>query len=671
MAGRRWLQRLPRRIRSDRDAEAARELQDHLELEAEDLRARGLSREDSEYAARRVLGNTTLTREEIHAVWTSTFLERFVQDIRFALRSLAKNPGFTLVALLTLALGIGANTAIFTFVSAAFLKPLPYPEADRIAVLRQRPLRALPGVPAVTPVHPRSFVHWQERAQSFEALALAQTVPMTTEGPDGPEQVPGLWVSQDLFRAFGVHPLYGEDFSSDSGLRREEVRSGGTGPVILSHGYWQRRFGGDPAVVGKSIAAGRSSAVVIGVLPAGFRVGTLDVDVYTPMRIDRSRPDAVGSRSFLCVGRLRPRATIESARAEMGTIAAQVSKEEPTEKDFGVQVLSLREYLTDGHRSNLLILSGVVGLVLLIACGNLASLLLTKGIGRQSELGVRAALGASRSRIVQQLAVESLILSTAGGALGLCAGWIGSRALVTLSESAVEFGQMADVGLDVRVLGFTVALVFLTTVIFGLFPAWYASKVDLQSSIKLHGSAGGSHVRTRSILVVAKVALAVVLLLSGGLLLRSFTKLSQVKLGFQPENVLTMRTLIMGDAEFRANLSYAILERVQALPGVRSADTIQFLPLGGVTNNGPFQFVGRPLPADRTSMESDVSTVSQGYFAAMGMDLLRGRDFGRQDRSDGPRVALVNQAFVKKYSPDEDPIGRVILGDWANPMTRF
>lgn len=669
MASRRWLDWLCRRIRRDRDAETAREIQNHLDLETEDLRAAGLGCEDAGSVARRSFGNATLIREEIHAVWISTVLERLMQDVRFAGRSLAKNPGFSLVALLTLAFGIGANTAIFTFVSAAFLKPLPYPNADRIVVLRQYPLRPLQGVPASTPVHPRSFVHWQERAQSFEALALAQAIPMTTDGPDGAEQVPGLWVSADLFRAFGVRPLLGQDFPSHLGMGRNEVRSGKVGAIILSHGYWQRRFGGDPAIVGKTIAAGRNSAVVVGVMPAGFRAGTLNVDVYTPMRIDRSRPEAVGSRSFLCIGRLRTRVTIESARAEMEAIAAQVSKEELAEKDFGVHVLSLRDYLVGDSRSILFVLSGVVGLVLLIACGNLAGLLLTKGIGRQSELGVRAALGASRWRIVQQLAVESFILSAAGGALGLCVGWTGSRALVALSESAVEFGQMADVGLDVRVLAFTVALVFFTTVLCGFIPAWYASKVDLQSSIKLQGrgSAGRGHVRARSVLVVTEVALTVVLLLSGGLLLRSFAKLSQVRLGFQPENVLTMRTLILGEPEFRSNLANTILERVEALPGVRSAGTIQFLPLSGMTNNGPFHFVGRPLPADPMSMESDVSTVSRGYFAAIGMDLLRGREFDRQDRIDGPRVALVNQAFVNKYSRDEDPIGRVIVGDWANP----
>ena len=290
MFGARWYGRLWQRTSARRDEEAARELQDHLELEAEDLRQAGFSLKESEYGARRAFGNATLIQEEIHAVWTSIVLEQLVQDIHYAIRTLVKTPGFSVVALLSLALGIGANTAIFTFVNAAFLKPLPYPDADRIVVLRQRPLRPLQGVAAATLVHPRSFVPWQDRARSFEALALAQPVPMTTEGADGAEQVPGLWVSPELFRVFGVRPFLGQGFSSQSGSGRFEARGRGVSEVILSHAYWQRRFGGDLAIVGKTIPAGRASAVVVGVMPARFRVGSLSVDVYTPMRIERSRP---------------------------------------------------------------------------------------------------------------------------------------------------------------------------------------------------------------------------------------------------------------------------------------------------------------------------------------------------------------------------------------------
>jgi putative ABC transport system permease protein len=602
-------------------------------------------------------------------VWTPSTLEQIGQDCRYAIRTLINNPGFTGVALLSLALGIGANTAIFTFVNSAFFRPLPYPDEQRIVALHQR---ALKGTGTFN-VHPRSFVPWQDRSKSFEALALAQAVPVNTEGAEGAEQVPGLWVSRDFFRVFAVQPFLGRPFSDDAGLSRTEIREGRASRQeerILSYGYWQRRFGGDTSVVGRSIPIGKDSAVVVGVMPRGFRVGSLLVDIYSPMRIDRSRPGAVGSRSFMCFGRLRPGITLASARAEMEILATQVGEEDPGERNFGVVVLHLRDYLVRENRTILLILSGVVGFVLLIACANLASLLLSRGVGRHNELGVRAALGAGRWRIIRQLSVESLVLSLIGGALGLLIGSGASSALAMLAEGVIDLGHLSDAGLDFRVLAFTLILSCLTAVVFGLVPAWRASQIDFQASVKSQGrgtiGAKGQD-RMRSILVVSEVSLAVVLLVGAGLLLRTVSKMTAVKLGFQPENAFSMRTIVFGNPMERANLTESILERVEQLPGVSAAGTIQFLPLTGMTNQGPFHFVGRSLPSDPLKTESDVSTVSRGYFEAVGMELLRGRAFGHEDRMNSPRVVLVNQAFVNKYSREEDPLGRVIIGDWADP----
>jgi putative ABC transport system permease protein len=595
-------------------------------------------------------------------------LEVLLRDLRYALRTLRKSPGFTAVGILSLALGIGANTAIFTFVNAALLKPLPYPDADRIVALQQRSLRH-----GTTFVHPRSFVPWHDRAQSFAALAIAQAIPINTRGIDGAEQVSGLWTTSELFRAFGVGPALGRVFTDREGFGRSAIRGdapAGSDVVVLSHDYWQRRFGSDPAILGKTIPIGRGSAAVIGVMPAGFRVGTLNIDVYRPIPLDRNKPEAIGSRGFLCFGRLRPGISLEAARAEMAVLAEQIGRQDPIEKDWGVVVLSLRDYLVRDNRLILLILLGVVAFVLLIACANLAGLLLSRGIGRRSELALRASLGASRGRIVQELVVESLALSAMGGALGLLLGSWASRALVFLAQNAVAFGQMEDVGLDARVLAFTVALSFLTAIVFGLAPAWSVSRFDLQAALKEHGrSAGDSRgaQRFRAALVVGEVALALVLLVGAGLLLRTFSHLLDVNLGFRSEQVLTMRLLVTSDAARRSSLVESVLDRVETLPEVVAVGTIQFLPLGGWTNNGPFHFIGRPLPVDPKSMESDVSTVSRGYFAAMGIPVLRGRPFGRQDRIDSPRVALVNQAFVNKYCPNQDPIGQRIIGDWANP----
>ncbi len=653
--------------RSDQDLE--RELRAHLDLETEEQQEAGVPPDEARYAARRAFGNTTLVKEDTRAMWGWTRLELLGQDLRYALRIMRKSPGFTTVAVLSLALGIGANTAIFTFVNAALLKPLPYPDAGRIVALEQRPWKSQ----RTTLVHPRSFVPWHDRSQSFEALAIAQPAPVNTQGVDGAEQAPGLWTTPELFRVFGVEPTLGRVFTDQEGFSRSQVRreaAAETSVAVLSHGYWQRRFGSDANILGKTLATGWGKAVVIGVMPAGFRVGTLNVDVYLPIHIDRSRPEAVGSRGFLCFGRLRRGVTLEAARAEMAVIAEQVGREDPVERLFGVVILSLRDYLVGDNRLVLLVLAGVVAFVLLIACANLAGLLLTRGVGRQGELALRASLGASRRRLVAQLLAESIVLSAMGGALGLLLGSWTSRGLVFLARDAVTFGQMADVHLDGRVLAFTVALSLLTAIAFGLAPAWQAPRVALQAALNAHGRSGTgdrSQRRFRSALVVGQVALAVVLLVGAGLLLRTFSRLLEVKLGFQPERALTMRMLVTGPPAARSNLVESILDRVETLPGVNAVGTIQFLPLSGWTNNGTFDFVGRPRPADPMSMESDVSTVSRGYFAAMGIPVLRGRPFDRQDRLDGSRVAVVNQAFVRKYSADEDPIGQVILGDWANP----
>ncbi|MGC4048250.1 MAG: ABC transporter permease [Paludibaculum sp.] len=582
--------------------------------------------------------------------------DHLAYEVRHAWRMVVQNPGFSAVALLSMALGIGANTAIFTFADAAFLKPLPYPGAERIVALRQRPRQDA----RLTDVHPRSFVRWVETARSFEALALAQAVPVNTEGPDGAEQVPGLWVSPQFLKVFGVQPWLGRDFPAEG--RAQEV--------ILSYEYWQRRYGSDSGVIGRAMPQGQGSAVIVGVMPAGFRVGRLKVDVYTPMQIEASRPEAVGSRSFLCFGRLRSGVTLEAAQTEMTVVAAQVARAEAGEKDFQAVVVGLRSFFTGENRPVLLLLWGVVALVHLIACANLASLLLTRGAGRRNELAVRAALGAGRGRIVAQLGAESLVLALLGGVLGLPIGLAGSRALAALSANVFDFGQMVEAGLDLRVFVFALLLSCLTALLFGLLPVWQASQVDLKSSVQAgsRGTLGGRRQeRLRGLLVVGEVALAVVLLVGAGLLLRSFTKLMSVELGFRPENVVTMRTLVMGRPAARSQFVEAVLERVDALPGVQAAGTIQFLPLTGFTNRGAFHFVGRPLPVDPKSVESDVSTVSRGYFAAIGMTVLRGRGFERADRMESPRVAVVNRAFVERFSSDEDPIGRVILGDWADP----
>src|SRR2546425_4376639 len=327
---------------------------------------------------------------------------------------LAKNPGFTAVAVITLALGIGANTAIFSFVDAALLKPLPYPDSNRIVFIAERP----PHRADLVQVHPMNFLEWQARAQSFEALALIQSIPVNTVGPDGAEQLSGLWTTAGPFRVFGVVPALGRGFTDDEIVGTGDPPTSVAHVVILSHAFWRQRYASDSQIVGKTIRLGGQTQTVIGVVPAGFRVGTLNPDLYLPMPLNRQKPDAIGSRSFVSYGRLRTGVNLDSARAEMTVIADRLGREFPMDQGWSVALLSMRDHLTMESRPVLLLLQGVVAFILLIVCSNLAGLLLTRSIGRRSELAVRVSLGASRLRLIQLLGIESLLLSVAGGAAG-------------------------------------------------------------------------------------------------------------------------------------------------------------------------------------------------------------------------------------------------------------
>jgi putative ABC transport system permease protein len=645
------------------DADLNEEMRLHRELREQKEIERGLSLEEAHYAAQRRFGNDLVLREESRDMWGWTWFENLLQDVRYGTRILLKNPGFTVVAVLTLALGIGANTAIFTLVDAVMLEPLPYPQPDHLVALGGRG----PNKPQndLELVHPSEFLEWRNHARSFEAFVLTEDIPVNAQGQDGAEQISGLWTTSELFQVFGVLPVLGRAFTD------QETRPGGNIVAILSYGYWQSHFGADPKVLAKTIVLSGQPTQVIGVMPPGFRVATLRPDVYLPMPLDPAKPEAVGSRSFHCFGRLRPGVTISSAQAEITVIEEQVARLYPAlYKGWGVTVLDLHNYLAQQSRPVLLTLLGVVACVLLIACANLASLLLTRGVGRRSELAVRASLGAGRMRLVQQLVVESVLLSAVGGASGLVIGLWASRLLLVLGKDIVSPGQVEHVHLNVHVLTFTIALSLLTAILSGMMPAWQASRFDLQGGLKEQDRAASEHRgqrRLRAAVVVGEVALSVVLLVGAGLLLRTFSYLLRVKLGFEPEHVLGACMLVMGDREHRSNLVDHILDRVEVLPGVRAAGTIQFLPLGGWHNGGPFHFVGEPDPVESENMQTDVAVVSRGYFAAMGIPLLQGRPFTKGDTIDSPRVAVVSQSFVRKYLLHLDPLGHRIIGDWSNP----
>jgi putative ABC transport system permease protein len=646
------------------EADLDEEMHLHRELREQEQIELGLSAREAHYAAQKRFGNDLVLREESRDMWGWTRLENFLQDIRYGLRVLAKNPGFTAVAVLTLALGIGANTAIFTFVDAALLRPLPYPDSGRIVFIAEHPPHSL----ELVQVHPLNFLEWQARSRSFKALALIQGIPVNTMGTEGAEQLSGLWATAALSEVFGVSPELGRWFTEEETVGAGDPPTGVAHVVILGHAFWQQRLASDPDIIGKTIHLYGQAQTVIGVMPTGFRIGALGPDLYLPMPLFRKKPDAIGSHSFDCYGRLRAGVNLDAARAEMNALADTLGREYPMDRGWSVGVLSLRDHLTMDSRPVLLILQGVVAVILLIVCSNMAGLLLTRNIGRQSELAVRVSLGASRQRLVQFLGIESLLLSGAGGAAGLLVGSWASKLLYDLMRGAVSWGRMEEAHLDVRVLAFTIAVSLLTMLLCGMVPAWRVSRFDIQTTLRDRGRGASethAHGRWRGALVITQVALAVVLLVGAGLLLRTFSRLSNVRLGFQPERVLTMQMLVLGNESERANKIETILDGIQTLPEVRAAGTIQFLPLGPTSGTG-FYFEGRPKPAPDEELITEASLVSRGYFTAAGIPVVEGRPFDERDRIGSPRVCLINQAFARKYLPDQDPIGRRIVVKWSN-----
>ena len=661
----RWTRKLRLRLRSllrraSVETELDEELRFHLDRQIDDNLAAGMTPDEARHAALIEMGGLEQRKEECRDARGLALVDALRQDVAYALRGLRKGPGFATVAVLSLALGIGANTTIFTFVNAVLLRPLPYPGSDRLVVLREQP----PGGEGTVNVHPQNFLEWRARARSFEALALVQAPPLNVIGADGAEQINRVQTTAELFGVFGVSPARGRAFTP------EETRPGDHDVVILGHGFWQRWFGGDPAVVGRRLAVRDGSLTIIGVAPPGLRIGLFEPDAYTPLPIDPAKPDAIGSRSFQCYGRLGPGVSLDAARAEMAVVAAALARQYPMDAGYGVFVSGLHEYLVREGRPALRLLMAVVATVLVIACVNLAGLLMARGIRRRGELALRAALGASRGRLVRQLVIESLVLSFLGGTAALVLAYGALRALVMLAAGALSVGSVAPIRLEPTCLIFTLVVSTLTTLVFGLVPAWQASRVDPQTALRerARGSTPDRrHHRMRSALVVTEVALAVVLLVGAGLLLRTFSRLVRVDLGFQPADTITMKLFLGGrEDDARVALVDQILERIEMLPGVKAAGTIQFLPLTGPNCGTGFWLEGQ-APGDAShALSTECSLVSRGYFSAMGIPILEGRPFDRRDRRGGPRVLIVNRSFARRYFPEGRVVGRRIRVAWSD-----
>lgn len=591
-------------------------------------------------------------------------MNTFLHDVRYSLRLLAKNPGFTIVAALTLALGIGANTAIFSVINSVLLRPIPYPHAERIMVLNES---TGPGQDFAVALP--DYVDWQKESKSFEYLACTHKESRNLSGIPGrdPERVSTASVTRNFFDVIGVAPEIGRVFSED------EDKPGGPAMVILSDRVWRRAFNASPKILGQAITLHDQSFTVIGVMPPQMN-SPQDSDAWLSLGRRSNTPvwqnRAIHPMLFVW-GRLKPNVDVDLARSEMKTIAARLEKAYPeTNKGTTVNVTPLLENLVGKYRTNLGLLLGAVGLVLLIACANLANLFAARGAARAREFAIRAAVGASRTQIVRQLLVESFIIAFLGGSLGFFIALWARDALSILAPQNVA--RFQEISFDPMVLFFTLIVASLTAILFGLWPAWQSSRADVQLALKAGSSGSGdapSAKRTRDGLVIAQIALTLTLLVASALVLKSFSRLQSLSLGYEPRGLFTARFELpwktFNDRDKIDMFARNLIDKVRTIPGVQNAALSSNGPLMGGWQTG-FWREGTPQPAPSDMLNADLEVVRGDYFATLKCPLLRGRTFNERDTKDAPRVVIVDQTMADKYFPNEDPIGKRIAVDAGN-----
>ncbi|HVG32681.1 MAG TPA: ABC transporter permease [Pyrinomonadaceae bacterium] len=592
------------------------------------------------------------------------------QDLRYGARMLLKKPGFTFVAVLTLALGIGANTAIFTVVNAVLLRSLPFDHAEQLVRIGGANLQRNKRLGTLSP---QDFYDVRDRNTVFESIAAYDGWSPSLTGTGEPERLAAARVTTAFFNVLRVEPVMGRAF-----LPQEEQR-GNHLVVLLSYGLWQRRFGANPSIIGQTITLNGASYNVIGVLPRDFEppqfsgVGFEKPELWAPFAPDLSQWTRDGRSLDTAIARLKPGVSVERAQSELGVIAGQLQQQYPdTNAGESLSTASLHEQLVGKIRSALLVFLVAVGFVLLIACANVANLLLARAAARQKEMAIRAAMGASRLRIIRQLLTESVLLSIVGGGLGLLFAMWATDYLVTLGTDSLPF--LGDVGLDGRVFGFTALLTILTGVAFGLAPAVQFSKPDLNESLKESGrsSTGGrGRQRLRSVLVVAEIAISLLLLIGAGLLVKSFVRLQNVSPGFDPHNALTLNIFLPGtkyteDDQARAFFDQAEA-RIRSLPGVESVGMTSNLPVSGGFDTVSFYVEGQPVSAREDVPDLERYTINEDYFRAMGIPLKSGRPFAAEDRAGSTPVAIVSETAARRFWPNESPLGKRINTDIDDP----
>jgi len=653
--------------RPPRDEELSEELESHLEMATRDAEERGLTPEAAAAAARRELGNELLVKEVTRDMWGGRAWERLVQDGRYGLRLMKRSLAFSTVAVVTLALGIGASAAVFSIVEAVLLRPLPFREPDRLVRVWESSVRNDRNV-----VNGSNLLDWRDRNRTLEAIAAIQDLPAISMSAGGDaEPVRATLVSPEYFRILGVPAAHGRVFGP------EDAGAGNESLVVLSHGLFARRFGADPAIVGRQITLDGGPHEVLGVMPAGFAFPKSQAELWMPFYITRGDARWSRGRSLTTIARLRPEASLEQAKGDLARIAAELAMERPAfDKGWSAEVIPLLQDVTDGVRRPLLVILAGVFFLLLIACANVANLLLMRGTARRREIALRAALGAGRGRILLQFLTEAFVLSLIAAVVGLAAAHVGLAALIAVLPSSGQLPRADTIHLDGRVLGVAVLLAVATTLLAGLAPALQAARRNVQhalrgASVRMGVAAGH---KLRASFVATQVALALVLLVGAGLVLRSFQKLVAVDPGFRTERVLSLSLWLApsqyGDDGKRAAYVDQVLEVVRASPGVAAASSVHFLPLTERTSGSCFMR-GKEVPkiiAD--APKSEMLVISPGYFDTMTTPILGGRDLTAADVKGRPNVVLVNRAFVDQYFGNEPPLGAELSLCWSvsNPV---
>jgi putative ABC transport system permease protein len=657
------------RLAPERETEIIEELSQHLDDAYQHALLDGLTAEEAKAVALDELADHQLLINELRRSERAAPLEPAIlghgrrgnvfedllQDIRYGVRALAKNLSFTTVAVIALALGIGANTAIFSVVNAVLLRPLPFKDPSRLIMIWED--ASFAGFPHNTP-SAADFLDWQNQNQSFSQMSAIERASFNLTNSGDPERLDGRRVSGNFFNMLGVEPQLGRHFTA------AEDKAGASHVVMLSNALWQRRFASDPGVVGKQLMLNGESYTVVGVMPPSFQFPTSEDLLWTPLAFTNQEATNRGRHYLQVVGRLKDGVTEPQAQAEMSTIASRLEQQYPrTNTRVGITLVPLHDELVGDIKSPLLLLLGAVAFVLLVACANVANLLLARGAVRQKEIATRVALGASRWRLARQFLTESLLLSLLGGLIGVMLAAVAVYLLRSLIPAGISQADL--VGIDLRVLGFTLLISLVTGIVFGLAPITQASNFNLNETLKEGGrdsSAGSRGHRTRSLLVVGEVAISLVLLIGAGLLVNSFIRLSTMNPGFRTDHLLTMN-VVLPDTKYRedsAKIGFYddLVQRVESLPGVKSAAVINSIPLVLQGDSFDISIEGRPEYTPDTRPEITTRAISAHYLKTMGIELLKGREFNEHDRADSTPVAIISKTMAQRLWPNEDPVGK-------------